>query len=483
MSEIPSSLSALSRYLATSKISSVELTETFLSRIREYDSRYNSFITVTEESARSAAKEADSIRARGNNVPALCGIPIAHKDLFCTRGVNTTCASRMLEGYVPPFDATVVERLKTHGAVMLGKTNMDEFAMGSSNEHSAFGAVRNPWDTDRVPGGSSGGSAAALAAGLCAAATATDTGGSARQPAALCGLTALKPSYGRISRYGMIAFASSLDQASTLTRSAEDAAWLLSAMAGSDERDSTCVDVPVDDYRAALNNPSAMRLGVVNDWLDADQASATAIEDALLVLEKAGHKITRIDLPRVALGISAYYVLACAECASNLARYDGVRYGYRCQDARSIEDLMVRSRSESLGAEVQRRILIGTFVLSSGYYDAYYRKAQQLRRLICEEFKKAFEDVDILIGATTTGVAFRLGEKSASPTEMYREDLYTIPANLAGLPAMSVPVGMSSGLPLGMHLVAPYLEEGRLLALANQFQQVSDWHTRTPAIS
>lgn len=483
MSEIPSSLSALSRYLATSKISSVELTETFLSRIREYDSRYNSFITVTEESARSAAKEADSIRARGDNVPALCGIPIAHKDLFCTRGVNTTCASRMLEDYVPPFDATVVERLKTHGVVMLGKTNMDEFAMGSSNEHSAFGAVRNPWDTDRVPGGSSGGSAAAVAAGLCAAATATDTGGSARQPAALCGLTALKPSYGRISRYGMIAFASSLDQASTLTRSAEDAAWLLSAMAGSDERDSTCVDVPVDDYCAALNNLPAMRLGVVNDWLDADQASATAIEDALLVLEKAGHKITRIDLPRVALGISAYYVLACAECASNLARYDGVRYGYRCQDARSIEDLMVRSRSESLGAEVQRRILIGTFVLSSGYYDAYYRKAQQLRRLICEEFKKAFEEVDILVGATTTGVAFRLGEKSASPTEMYREDLYTIPANLAGLPAMSLPVGVSAGLPLGMHLVAPYLEEGRLLALANQFQQVSDWHTRTPAIT
>lgn len=474
------SLVSLSNDLAKRRLSSLELTKFFIKNIRTRDEHYNSFVSVMEESALAEAKSADSARANGKKVSALCGIPIAHKDLFCTRGTRTTCGSRMLENYIPPYDATVVERLKACGTVVLGKTNMDEFAMGSSNENSAFGAVHNPWDVKRVPGGSSGGSAAAVSAGLCAAATATDTGGSARQPAALCGLTALKPSYGRVSRYGMVAFASSLDQASTLTRSAEDAALLFSAMAGHDPRDSTSVNLPVDDYVNALNKPAALRIGVVEEWLEEGHETATAVEHALTQLKSVGHKIKRIHLPYALLGIAAYYTIACAECASNLARYDGVRYGYRARGAKSIEDLMGRSRAEGFGDEVRRRILIGTFVLSSGYYDAYYRKAQQLRRLICEEFKRAFESVDVLIGSTTTGPAFLIGEKSAKPTDLYREDLYTIPANLAGLPAMSVPVGQSQGLPLGMHLVAPYLQEARLLALAHQFQMMSDWHTQVP---
>lgn len=476
-------LSELRRDLDLVKISSVELTEEFIARIHKYNKRYNCFISVRAEEARADAQKADELRAKGGELPALCGIPIAHKDLFCMRGVRTTCASRMLENYVAPYDATVVERLRARGAVVLGKTNMDEFAMGSSNENSAFGAVPNPWDAERVAGGSSGGSASALAAGFCAAATATDTGGSARQPASLCGVTALKPSYGRVSRYGMIAFASSLDHASVLTRNAEDAAWMLGAVAGHDARDSTSVDAPVDDYLSALDETPKLCLGVVDDWLDTNRAGAQAVEQALAVFERLGHTVRRVRLPRMGLGISAYYVLASAECASNLARYDGVRYGYRCENPKSVEDMIVRSRSESLGSEVQRRILIGTFVLSAGYYDAYYVRAQRLRRLICEEFKRAFEEVDILIGSTTMGTAFKLGEKTGSPVEMYREDLYTIPANLAGLPAMSVPVGASENLPLGMHLVAPYLAEATLLSLAHQFQKNSDWHTRVPVLA
>ena len=472
-------LTALSKDLDAGQVSSVELTQAFLKNIDQHNKAYNAFITVVAESALADARAADKARAKNQKVSALCGIPIAHKDLFCTQGVRTTCGSRMLEHYVPPYNATVVERLQACGAVMLGKTNMDEFAMGSSNENSAFGAVHNPWDVKRVPGGSSGGSAAAVAGGLCVAATATDTGGSARQPAALCGLTALKPSYGRVSRYGMVAFASSLDQASTMTRNAEDSAHLFMAMAGHDQKDSTCVQKPLDDCVAALQKDCpAMRIGVVEQWMDDAGESAEAVERAIQSLQDVGHTIKRIDLPHILLGLSAYYVLACAECASNLARYDGVRYGYRCENPQSIEDLMVRSRVEGFGEEVRRRILLGTFVLSAGYYDAYYRKAQQLRRIICEEFKGAFEEVDVLVGATTTGKAFNIGQKSSNPTDLYKEDMYTIPANLAGIPAMSIPVGVSEGLPLGMHLVAPYLQETRLLTLAHQFQNMSDWHAR-----
>jgi aspartyl-tRNA(Asn)/glutamyl-tRNA(Gln) amidotransferase subunit A len=474
------SLTAWRDDLDKGRVSSVELTQSFLQRIEKKNKEYNAFRTVTPELALAQASAADKTRARGGETPSLCGIPIAHKDLFCMQGAPTTCASRMLEHYVSPYDAMVVERLRASGAVVLGKTNMDEFAMGSSNENSAFGPVRNPWDTERVPGGSSGGSAAAVAGGLCAAATATDTGGSARQPAALCGLTALKPSYGRVSRYGMVAFASSLDQASTLTHSAEDAAHLFSAMAGHDRRDSTCIDKPVDDYLGTLNKCPALRIGIVEKWLDGAEDTAQAVESACKLLEGAGHKTQRVDLPNILRGLSAYYVLASAECASNLARYDGVRYGYRCKQAKSISELMARSRTEGFGSEVQRRILLGTFVLSAGYYDAYYRKAQQLRRVICEEFRRAFEQVDVLIGATTVRGAFHIGQKTSNPVDLYKEDLYTVPANLAGLPAMSVPVGVSDGLPLGMHMVAPYLQEARLLGLAHQFQTMSDWHGRAP---
>lgn len=479
---IYASLTDLMGMLRNKSISSVELTNLFLSRIEQYDSRYNSYLSVTADLARAQAKKADQLLAAKATPSPLCGVPIAHKDLFCTKHANTTCASRMLENYRPPYDATVVASLDACGTVMLGKTNMDEFAMGSSNEHSAYGAVRNPWDEQRVPGGSSGGSAAALAAGLCAAATATDTGGSARQPAALCGLTALKPSHGRVSRYGMVAFASSLDQASILTRNAYDAGLILNAIAGADAKDSTCATQACDDYCLNINQKHKLRIGLVREWFTETNVSALAVEDAVKTLEKTGHSVHEVSLPRAALGISCYYVLASAECSSNLARYDGVRYGYRCTDPKSLEDMVVRSRSESLGDEVQRRILIGTFVLSAGYYDAYYKKAQQLRRLICEDFSAAFKEVDVLLGPTTTGPAFLLGEKTAQPTQMYLEDLFTIPASLAGLPAMSVPVGESESLPLGMHMVAPYFAESRLLALAHQFQDLTDWHKRVPNI-
>ena len=459
-----------------------ELTDAYLTRIEATGGALNAYITVTAAAARAAADAADAALAAGN-APALTGIPIAHKDIFCTDGVRTSCASRMLDSFVAPYDATVVQRLAAAGAVMLGKTNMDEFAMGSSNETSFYGPVRNPWDHARVPGGSSGGSAAAVAAGLCSAATGTDTGGSIRQPAALTGICGLKPTYGRVSRYGMIAFASSLDQAGPMARSAADMALLLQAMAGFDPRDSTSIDQPVPDYAAALYQPlTGLRVGLPAQYFDAglDPAVGDAVRAALGELERLGAQLVDIALPHSPLSVPAYYVVAPAEASSNLARYDGVRYGYRADGPADLEDLYKRSRSEGFGAEVKRRILIGTYVLSAGYYDAYYLKAQRVRRLIRNDFLGAFDRVDVIAAPTTPQPAFRLGEKQHDPVAMYLSDIYTIAANLAGLPALSVPCGQAQGLPVGLQLIGRDFDEARLLNVAHRYQQVTDWHTRRP---
>jgi aspartyl-tRNA(Asn)/glutamyl-tRNA(Gln) amidotransferase subunit A len=462
--------------------SATELTAAYLARIGARNAALNAFITVTAEAAGQAAAAADAALA-GGEAPPLTGIPIAHKDIFCTDGVRTSCASRMLDNFIAPYDATVVRRLAAAGAVMLGKTNMDEFAMGSSNETSFYGPVRNPWDPDRVPGGSSGGSAAAVAAGLCSAATGTDTGGSIRQPAALTGICGLKPTYGRVSRYGMIAFASSLDQAGPMARSAADLALLLQAMAGFDERDSTSIDRPVPDYSAALEAPlTGLRIGLPAEYFNAglEAAVGDAVRAALTELERLGAQLVDLALPHTALSVPAYYVVAPAEASSNLARYDGVRYGYRCTDPKDLLDLYQRSRSEGFGAEVKRRILIGTYVLSAGYYDAYYLKAQRVRRLIREDFLTAFGQVDLIAAPTTPQPAFRLGEKQHDPVAMYLSDIYTIAANLAGLPALSVPCGLVQGLPVGLQLIGRDFDEARLLNVAHRYQQVTDWHTRRP---
>ena len=411
------------------------------------------------------------------------GIPLALKDLICTEGLRTTCSSRMLDQFVSPYDATVVKQLKAAGAVIIGKTNMDEFAMGSSNETSFYGPVKNPWDTATVPGGSSGGSAAAVAARLVPASTGTDTGGSIRQPAALCGITGIKPTYGRVSRYGMIAFASSLDQGGAFTRSAEDAAVMLGVMAGFDARDSTSVDRPVDDYMAALNTPlQGLKIGLPKEYFGAglDAGVAAAIEAALDEYRKLGASIVDISLPNTHLSVPAYYVVAPAECSSNLSRFDGVRFGYRASAPKDLEDLYTRSRGEGFGDEVKRRILIGTYALSAGYYDAYYLQAQKVRRLIRDDFMRAFEQVDVIMGPTAPSVAFKLGEKADDPVSMYLSDIYTIAVNLAGLPAMSIPAGFSDGLPVGLHVVGNYFEEGRLLNVGHQFQQATDWHKHSP---
>jgi aspartyl-tRNA(Asn)/glutamyl-tRNA(Gln) amidotransferase subunit A len=439
-------------------------------------------VTVTEAEALHQAEAADARLARGDATP-LTGIPIVHKDIFCTAGVKTSCGSRMLDNFTSPYDATVVERLRRDGAVMLGKTNMDEFAMGSSNETSFYGPVRNPWALDRVPGGSSGGSAAALAARLCAAATGTDTGGSIRQPAALCGSTGLKPTYGRVSRYGMIAFASSLDQAGTLTRTALDAALLLRSMAGWDARDSTSLDEPVPDYVAALARPlDTLRIGVPESFFDEGlhPGNANAVRDALRVLEAAGARIRPIELPHLKLSVPVYYVVAPAEASSNLARFDGVRFGHRAADVSDLHTLYKRSRAEGFGAEVKRRILTGTYVLSAGYYDAYYLQAQKVRQLISQDFARAFSEVDLVAGPTTPTPAFPLGQKVNDPIAMYLNDIYTIGANLAGLPAISVPCGFVDGLPVGLQLVGRPLEEERVLQAAHAFQLETDWHERAP---
>jgi aspartyl-tRNA(Asn)/glutamyl-tRNA(Gln) amidotransferase subunit A len=428
------------------------------------------------------ARAADARLAAGDAAP-LTGIPIAQKDIFCTNGVRTTCGSRMLENFTAPYDATVVERFQAAGAVMLGKTNMDEFAMGSSNETSHFGPVRNPWDLAAVPGGSSGGSAAAVAARLAPGATGTDTGGSIRQPAALCGITGIKPTYGRVSRWGMIAFASSLDQGGPMARSAEDCALMLGTMAGFDPRDSTSVDRPVPDYTAGLNDSlEGLRIGLPKEFFGAglDGEVAKVIDAAIAEYKRLGAELVEVSLPNSGLAVPTYYVIAPAECSSNLSRFDGVRYGYRCENPKDLSDLYKRSRGEGFGSEVKRRIMIGTYALSAGYYDAYYLKAQQLRRLIAEDFSKAFEQVDVIMGPTSPSVAFNIGEKADDPVTMYLSDIYTIAVNLAGLPGMSIPAGAVGNRPVGLQIIGNLFDEARLLNVAHRFQQATDWHTRAP---
>ncbi len=475
----------LMRGLQERQFSSVELTRELLAQIRRQDTALNSFITVSEEQALADAAAADARIERGDAAP-LTGIPLAHKDIFCTRGLRTSCGSRMLDNFVPPYDATVIRRFREAGAVMLGKTNMDEFAMGSSNETSYYGPVHNPWDTDRVPGGSSGGSAAAVAAGLAPAATGTDTGGSIRQPAALCGITGLKPTYGRVSRLGMIAFASSLDQGGPMARTAEDCALLLQAMAGHDPLDSTSAEQPVPDYSADLGRPLAgLRIGLPREYFGPglDAANGECIREALAVLETAGATLVEVSLAHSELTVPTYYIIAPAEASTNLSRYDGVRYGYRCEQPTDLHDLYTRTREEGFGEEVKRRILVGTYALSAGYYDAYYRKAQQARRLISEGFAACLEEVDVLAGPATPGTAFALGAKSDDPVAMYLEDVYTLAANLAGLPAMSVPAGFVAGRPVGLQLIGRHFDESRLLNVAHQFQRATDWHSRWPQMA
>ena len=461
---------------------SVEVTSALLDRIAASDERLNALITVTADQALAAAGKADAARAAGEGGP-LNGVPLIHKDIFCTRGVKTSCGSKMLDNFISPYDATIVERLAGAGVVMLGKANMDEFAMGSSNETSYYGPVRNPWDLERTPGGSSGGSAASVAARLAPAATATDTGGSIRQPAALTNTVGLKPTYGRVSRYGMIAFASSLDQAGTITRTAEDAARLLGVMAGFDERDSTSINEPVPDYVAGLGESvKGLKIGVVrqhfDEGLDAD--CGARVRDAIAVLESLGAETVEVDLPHIDLSVPTYYVVAPAECSSNLSRFDGVRFGHRAEGAEDLFDLYCRSRGEGFGDEVKRRIMTGTYVLSAGYYDAYYLKAQQVRQLIADDFRKAFADVDVIAGPTAPSAAFKLGDKVDDPITMDLNDIYTIGANLAGLPGISVPCGFVGGLPVGLHLVGPHFGESELLRCAHQYQQQTDWHAACP---
>jgi len=476
------SLSELSASLHNGEFSSVELTQHYLDRINAHNKNLNAFITVCGDRALEQAKVADQ-KLQQKNAGILTGIPLAHKDIFCTQGVLTSCASKMLSNFISPYNATVVEKINAAGMVTLGKTNMDEFAMGSSNETSFFGAVKNPWDTNRVPGGSSGGSAAAMAARLAPIATGTDTGGSIRQPASLCNLTGLKPTYGRVSRYGMIAFASSLDQAGPMANSAEDVAILLNVMSGFDERDSTSVERDVPDYTADLNNSLAgLRIGLPKEYFDEglDPDVAVTIEAAIKVYESLGATIKQITLPNTHLAIPTYYVIAPAECSSNLSRMDGVRFGHRCENPKDLQDLYQRSRGEGFGDEVKRRILIGAYALSAGYYDAYYLKAQQCRRLVSDDFKQAFADVDVIMGPTAPTTAFNLGDKTDDPVAMYLADIYTISTNLAGLPAISIPAGFVNGLPVGLQIIGNYFDEARLLNVSHRYQQETDWHTQIP---
>ncbi len=471
-------LAELSALLLAGKISSEELLQAYIERNESIGKELNCYISFLPELALEQARRADKLIQSGAST-SLTGIPIGHKDIFCTEGVKTSCASKILDNFIAPYNATIVEKLNRAGMLTLAKTNMDEFAMGSSNETSFYGASLNPWDKQRVPGGSSGGSASAVAARLLPAATGTDTGGSIRQPAAFCGITGLKPTYGRVSRYGMIAFASSLDQGGTLTRDARDSAMLLGEMAGFDPLDSTSVEHPVDDYTSALDKPlDGLRVGLPKQFFssDLDSGIADRIDDAVKELEKAGAKIIDIELPSTHLSIPAYYVISPAECSSNLERYDGVRFGYRCENPVDLGDLYCRSREEGFGREVKRRIMIGTYVLSSGYYDAYYLKAQKVRRLIRDDFKQAFTQVDVILGPTTPSTAFKLNENMDDPLNMYLSDIFTVSVNLAGLPAMSIPVGFSNSLPVGMQLIGNYFDESRLLNLAHQYQTVTDWH-------
>ena len=478
------SLSEIKNGLEKGDFTSTELTSHYLERIEKHDKQLNSFISVTSDHALEQAKAADQ-RYKNEEALPLDGIPIAHKDIFCTKGILTTCGSRMLSNFESPYSATVYEKLDKQGMVMLGKTNMDEFAMGSSNETSFFGKVKNPWNLDYVPGGSSGGSAACVSAELAPVATATDTGGSIRQPASLCGLTGIKPTYGRVSRYGMIAFASSLDQGGVIARSAEDAALVLEAMSGHDPKDSTSLNLDAPDLTANLNDSiKGMKIGLPKEFFDREIPSfvENSIEEAISVYKDLGAEIVEVSLKNINLSLPVYYIIAPAECSANLSRYDGVRYGYRCEDPENIEDLFMRTREEGFGAEVKRRILIGTYALSAGYYDAYYLKAQKCRQLVANDFAEAFKNVDVILSPTTPGTSFKAGEKTNDPIEMYLQDIFTIPANLAGLPGLSIPCGEHNGLPLGMQLVGNSLEEAKLLQFAHSFQSNTNWHKKMPNI-
>ncbi len=475
------SLRELALGLKNSDFSSVELTQYFLDRI-ETNKDINAFITVDSDSSLLQAAQADKMLSSNNSQP-LTGIPLAQKDIFCTEGLRTSCGSKMLDNFISPYDATVISKFRQAGSVTLGKTNMDEFAMGSSNETSFYGRVLNPWDKERVPGGSSGGSAAAVAARLAPAATGTDTGGSIRQPASFCGITGLKPSYGRVSRYGMIAFASSLDQGGPMTRSAEDAAIILQAMSGFDPRDSTSVDIEVPDFSAGLENElKGLKIGLPVEFFneDLDPAIASITMDALREYEKLGAELVEISLPNSHLSVPCYYVLAPAEASSNLSRFDGARYGYRTAEYDDLLDMYKKTRAEGFGEEVKRRIMIGAYALSAGYYDAYYLKAQKIRRLISDDFTRAFEKCDVIAGPTAPGTAFRFGENSDDPVAMYLNDIYTISVNLAGLPGMSIPAGINNNLPVGLQLIGQYFDEAKLLNVAHRYQQVTDWHTQSP---
>ena len=475
-------LAELSRLLHGREISSMELVKTCLERAEQFNSDLNCFISLFPDYALEQAGEADRLLAAGEAGP-LTGLPIGHKDIFCTAGFKTSCASKMLDSFIAPYNATVTDRLNSAGSIMLGKTNMDEFAMGSSSETSFYGPVRNPWDTNLVPGGSSGGSACAVSARVVPAATATDTGGSIRQPAALCGVTGLKPTYGRVSRYGMIAYASSLDQGGPITQTAQDAALLLAAMSGFDPKDATSANVRVDNYLDALNNEiKGLKIGLPREYFSSEleRPVTDALTAALNLYEQAGASIIDIELPHTELSIPVYYVIASAECSSNLSRYDGVRFGHRCTDPRDINDLFCRSRGEGFGNEVKRRIMIGTYVLSAGYYDAYYLKAQRLRRLLRDEFRTALDRVDVIITPTTPSTAFPLGSRIDDPVSMYLSDIYTVSVNLAGLPAISIPAGFSNGLPIGMQIIGNYFNEARLLNIAHQYQLMTDWHKQIP---
>lgn len=479
-------ITQIAKDLANKKYSSVELTETFFKRIKQYEPDLNCFITLTKDSALTAAKIADNNRAKNlDKQNLLAGIPLAIKDNFCTENIRTTCGSKMLSNFIAPYDATVIAKLKKVESVFLGKTNMDEFAMGSSNENSAFKNVKNPWDLQCVPGGSSGGSAAAVAARFAVAALGSDTGGSIRQPASLCGVVGLKPTYGRVSRFGLAAFASSLDQPGILTKTAEDAAILLQAIAGFDTKDSTSVAEFVPDYSATLNDAiKGLKIGLPKEYFanNFNAGVALAIDEAISLLEKLGAKVKEVDLPMHQYAMPVYYIIATAECSSNLARYDGVRYGFCCEDAKDFDDLISRSRGEGFGAEVKRRILIGTYVLAAKHYGAYYLKAQKVRNLISEDFQKVFRKVDVILGPTTPTPAFKLGAKTTDPLSMYSSDIYTIAANLAGLPAISIPVGFVGALPIGMQLMGNYFSEARILNVAHKYQQATDWHLAMPEL-
>jgi aspartyl-tRNA(Asn)/glutamyl-tRNA(Gln) amidotransferase subunit A len=476
-------LQELSAQLAAKACSSVELAQDFINKINGLNKDLGCYITVDAARTLAQAQAADARRAAGQAGP-LTGVPLAHKDIFCAKGWLTTCGSKMLANFVAPYDAHVVERCDAAGMVTLGKTNMDEFAMGSSNETSFFGPVRNPWNREMVPGGSSGGSAAAVAARLAPAATGTDTGGSIRQPAALTGICGLKPTYGLVSRYGMIAFASSLDQAGPMARTAEDLGLLLNVMVGHDTRDSTSLKRPTEDYNRDLTKPLiGLRVGLPKEFFAAGMSADVekSVEAAVAEYKKLGATVVDVSLPNMGLSVPVYYVLAPAEASSNLSRFDGVRYGHRAAEYGDLLDMYKRSRAEGFGAEVKRRILIGTYVLSHGYYDAYYIRAQKLRRLIAQDFAAAFKQCDVIMGPTSPTTAFRIGEKSSDPVQMYLSDIYTIAVNLAGLPGMSIPCGFDgSGLPVGLQIVGNYFDEARMLNVAHQYQLATDWHQRAP---